>query len=155
MHQRSEFACWLLAAVVLAASPLATHAGRPRSLPETRFAPPPEVRGHWTGDTLGDLTLRLVENDPFRLSRRPSRIPFGATAAPPTPSPPVALMPALIVSGIIGPPWRALLHEHDRGAGRLVAAGDTVAGAVVRSIRRRTVTVQLGETTLVLNLLRP
>lgn len=89
----------------------------------------------------------LVITDPFRLERKPANVAFGApvvTALSP-PKPRIQL----VLNGIIGgPPWRAVLTGvpgHDGNT--IVAAGDTVGGLRIRSIKHDGVVVQGPDTT--------
>lgn len=95
---------------------------------------------------LGRAADSVSVADPFRLARRPPRVAFGTTlpnAPPPRPRLQLAL------DGIVGgPPWRAVLEGvpmHDGST--VVAAGDTIGGLTVRSIRRDTVVVWGMDTT--------
>ncbi len=97
-------------------------------------------------DDLGDRVLRIVAGDPFRLERKPSSVPFGAPPSVGAQSArPVRVAPT--VSGLIGPPWRAVLEGiPGRAGGVLVASGDTVGGYRILRVRSNSVEVQAPDT---------
>jgi hypothetical protein len=102
--------------------------------------------------TLDSLTTAISDRDPFRLTREPSAVayttePDGAPLPAPRPRPPIML------SGIVGPPWAALLEGIPGHEGTYLARiGDTVARApsallIIRSITHDTVVVRGADTT--------
>lgn len=97
-------------------------------------------------DDLGDRVLRIVAGDPFRLERKPSSVPFGAPPSLGTqPGRPARVAP--IVSGLIGPPWRAVLEGiPGRPGGVLVSAGDTIGGYRILRVRANSVEIQAPDT---------
>lgn len=96
---------------------------------------------------LGDLVTRVVASDPFRLDRRPAELPFGAAAISQQPMG-QQIHVAPFVSGIVGPPWRAVLEGvPGREGSVLVAAGDTLAGLRIVSVRRDSIVIQAKDTT--------
>jgi hypothetical protein len=108
---------------------------------------------------IDDTAGVIGDRDPFRLTREPSSVPYvagheGWVAPPPAPRPIVTL------SGIVGPPWEAVLEGVPGRAGSLVAAaGDTVSRAplgllVVRRVGRDTV-VLVGTDTIWKLVVRP
>jgi len=93
--------------------------------------------------------------DPFRLDRHPSH----PTLSPPTiatPSTNASQQFRMALTGISGgPPWHAIISGiagHEVGA--VIKAGDTLGGIKVRTIRRDTVILQTGDSTLTLTLKR-
>jgi hypothetical protein len=98
---------------------------------------------------LRDAADSVSSSNPFRLDRHPS------TPTPDAPTvavPPAAPTLALELSGVIGgPPWRAIVSGiPGRDAGVVVRAGDTLGGMRIRSIRRDTVVIQAGDSTMTL-----
>jgi hypothetical protein len=117
-----------------------------RPVTSQRMTPAPIVADDvsmYDRDILAHAAESAIANDVFRTERRPSRVAFGTgpIAGVPVSSP---ARPHLTVSGIAGgPPWRAVLNGvPNTDGGRVVAAGDTLSGLRVRSIRRDTVIVQ-------------
>src|SRR6185312_7696839 len=92
-----------------------------------------------TSDSLGVLTARIVESDVFRLDRRPAALAYGsspdtlANRPVPAPAPP---RPALVLVGIVGPPWRVLLD-----------AGQVMAGLRVREVTATGASISAADTT--------
>jgi len=100
---------------------------------------------------LRDAADSVASSDPFRLDRHSS----GPTVdSPVTPSPSAATAPPLLLelSGVIGgPPWRAIVSGiPGREAGVVVRAGDTLGGIRVRTIKRDTVVIRAGDSTMTL-----
>ena len=87
-------------------------------------------------DILARAAESAIANDVFRTGRHPSRVAFGTVpiASAPVSSPP---RPHVTLGGIAGgPPWRAVLNGiPNYEGGTVVAAGDTLGGLRVRSIR--------------------
>ena len=97
---------------------------------------------------LTSLASGIVARDPFRLERRPSSVAFGALPAAPTAPADPSRRPRLILSGIFGPPWQAVLEGIPGREGSVVArVGDVFGELRIRSIRRDTVVVQGADTT--------
>lgn len=94
-------------------------------------------------DTLDAWESTIVDGDLFRASRTPSPVTFANAiegAPPPPPKPP---KPPLAVSGIIGPPWEAILEGvPGREGGVVVRRGDALGELRVQSVRRDTVVIQ-------------
>jgi len=104
-----------------------------------------------TSDSLGVLTARIVESDVFRLDRRPAALAYGsspdtlANRPVPAPAPP---RPALVLVGIVGPPWRALVDGipgHDGSV--LLHAGQVMAGLRVREVTATGASISAADTT--------
>lgn len=95
-----------------------------------------------------------------------TRNPFGFASVPEAtqppqfgmPVPPVAphmMPPQVALQGVAGPPWTAVLSGlPGRPNQTVVMVGDTVGSARIRAIRRDTVVVQLGDSTVRLSLVR-
>lgn len=102
-------------------------------------------------DSLAMLTSRIVGDDPFRLDRKPADVAYGATpdsianralAAAAAPHPPLVLV------GIVGPPWRALVDGVPGHDGSMVLrSGQVVAGLRVRDVTATVATVATSDTT--------
>jgi hypothetical protein len=125
---------------------------RPGAVPFDRIIP---------GDSIDDAASATSDHDPFRLTREPSAVPYDAggevvaASAPAPPKPPLAL------SGIVGPPWVAVLEGVPGRTGSVLAkAGDTLARpplalVVVHRIWRDTVVVVGTDTTWTLTVYHP
>ena len=97
---------------------------------------------------LTSLASSIVARDPFRLERRPSTVAFGVLPVAPTAPADPSRRPRLILSGIFGPPWQAVLEGIPGREGSVVArVGDVFGELRIRSIRRDTVVVQGADTT--------
>lgn len=98
-------------------------------------------------DTLDAWESAIVDGDLFRASRAPSPVAFANAiegAPPPPPKPP---RPPLSVTGIIGPPWEAIVEGvPGRDGGVVVRRGDVIGELQVRSVRRDTVVIQGADT---------
>lgn len=113
-----------------------------------RLAAPPEPL-RLAEARLGEAARSIARSDPFRLERRPSAVAF--SAAPdavngmmmmPPPPPPAPPKPQLAVSGIVGPPWTALLEGvPGRDGPVLVRTGDQVDMLRIRQVGPREVVV--------------
>ena len=101
-------------------------------------------------DSLAVLVERITSADPFRLDRRPAAIAYGSTdtVAAHAVAQPAAQRPSLVLVGIVGPPWHALVDGipgHDGST--VLRNGQTVAGLRVGSITARTTTITGMDTT--------
>lgn len=155
MLRRHELLLWTGGLIAAAASLAAFDAGRPLPMEPPRGVPAPAPRAVIPSDSLGTRVLRVVAADPFRFDRVPARVPYGTLASGAPAPAAITVVPALRLSGIIGPPWRAVIDGASLESGRLVAAGDSVAGALVRDVRRSGVTLRLADTTWIITLDRP
>jgi hypothetical protein len=121
--------------------------------------PAPEWRVA-TEESVDAAAGNIGDHDMFRLTREPARVPYDANregAPPPPPAPP---RPPVSLSGIVGPPWVAVLEGVPGHEGSLVArVGDTVSRApnallVVRRVGRDTAIVSSTDTTWALGIHR-
>jgi len=103
------------------------------------------------GDSLDVLTSRIVDSDPFRLDRKPAAVAYGVTPdtlANRAAAPPAAPRPPLVLVGIVGPPWRALVDGVPGHDGSMVLrAGQSIAGLRVRDVTAATTTISTTDTT--------
>ena len=101
-------------------------------------------------EELADMSAQVVEQDPFRLERHPSGVPFLSEPENQieTQKPQQPPRPALAVSGIVGgPPWIAILTGVPGRAGAaVVREGDSFADLVVRSVSQHGVVVSAPDT---------
>jgi|SRR6185312_899880 len=104
-----------------------------------------------SSDSLGVLTSRIVDSDPFRLDRKPAAVAYGAaqdTLPNRTAAAPEAPRPPLVLVGIVGPPWRALVDGVPGHDGSIVLrAGQSIAGLRVRNVTASTTTISGVDTT--------
>ena len=106
--------------------------------------------------TLASHASKTVAGDPFRIERKPANVAFGVAPSTPAPSPSAGQRPRLVVTGILGPPWRAVLEGIPGREGSIVVAeGQTLGDLRIRSIRRDTVVVAGLDTTWRLAVRRP
>jgi hypothetical protein len=166
---RLEAALWVLTLLLLLlgwsrwrrAVPEAT----PRETAAERAAPevirPPRGR-------LSTAARVVAAGDPFRLDRVPAPIGSQPPGMPGMPSgimpgmmpppfvPPRPPSPALLVSGIVGPPWQAVLEGVPGQQGAVVVRAGTVLGDLrVRSVTRDRVVVAGPDTTWNLSVRKP
>lgn len=128
--------------------------------PQARPAAPPEpIR--FSEARLAEAAGAITRGDPFRLDRRPA--PMAFSAAPGSvngmpgmmPAPPPLPKPQLSVSGIVGPPWTALLDGVPGREGSVaVHTGDRVGELTVRRVDSSGVVVVGMDTTWRLSLKR-
>ena len=112
------------------------------SAPAVRATPPTSIESRRM------LASTIVESNPFRLERKPAAVVFSSTPAPVPSHPGVARRPALLLSGVFGPPWQAVLEGIPEKQGSVVVrVGDVYGDLRIRSIRRDTVVVQGTDTT--------
>jgi hypothetical protein len=158
LRRGSEIALWLLAFAFSIAgrrrwnearvdsSRLAAASSFGRSAP----APLPVA-----SESLAAARANIDASDPFRLDRTPPPLAFtsqpGAPGMGPVagdPPPPPRFRPTLSVSGIVGPPWVALLDGVPaHNASLVVHPGDVLGDLRVRSIDSDLVVIQGPDTT--------
>lgn len=143
-------ALWLITGVAL----LAGAVGVVRAVPHVHVTVPavwgtPPIGATPSRDSLAVLAERIANTDPFRLARAPASVAYGAAAATPAPPPaPAPPKPPLVLSGIVGPPWAALVDGiPGHATSVLLHAGDTVAALRVRAVTRTRVTLTGLDTT--------
>lgn len=138
-----EILLWILAAAI---GVLAWRSSR-NVVPEADAAvqvqsPAPPEALRFSQVRLDEAAASVTRTDPFRLDRHPAPVAFSAapdavngvpmTPPPPPPAPP---KPALAVSGIVGPPWAALLDGVPGRDGPVtVRSGDEVGGLRIRQV---------------------
>jgi hypothetical protein len=157
MTLRREIVAWTIAAMASTAGGLGWCGGsRESTVARTttvRLVPaiPPT-----DAQILAAHASRTVSGDPFRLERRPASVAFGAAPASPTPPSSSGPRPPLVVSGIVGPPWRAVLEGMPgREGSTVVVEGESFGELRIRSIRGDTVVVAGRDTTWRLVVRRP
>ncbi|HEX6809096.1 MAG TPA: hypothetical protein VF118_14005 [Gemmatimonadaceae bacterium] len=101
-------------------------------------------------DSLAVLVEHITSADPFRLDRKPATVAYGApdTIAAHVAAQAAVARPPLVLVGIVGPPWRALVNGipgHDGST--VIRAGQTVAGLRVGAITATTTTITGMDTT--------
>jgi hypothetical protein len=97
---------------------------------------------------LSALASSIAARDPFRLERRPATVAFGTPFVAPMVSVEPSRRPRLLLSGVFGPPWQAVLEGIPGREGSVIArAGDVFGDLRIRSVRRDTVVVQGADTT--------
>jgi len=142
-------------AVTVAATIAAAHSwysiSRPAEAPAPAIRPVSETARPVADDSLAVLTSRIVGNDPFRLDRKPADVAYGATPdsiANRATATAAAPRPPLVLVGIVGPPWRALVDGVPGHDGSLVlVAGQVVAGLRVRYVTATVATISTSDTT--------
>jgi hypothetical protein len=123
-------------------------------------AEPPRV----PPERLAEAARAVTGGNPFRLERAPAPIGFAQPAADPfaaagamtayeSPPPP---RPPLAVSGIVGPPWQAVLEGvPGREGGVLVRRGDVLGDLRIRDVSQTEVVVSAPDTTWRLSVRKP
>ena len=138
------WACWGAIALTVGGGVLAATRARPTApiVPRAAWGTP-RIAPRLSGDSLAQLTARIVATDLFRVDRHPAAVAYRpgaltAVGAAPAPVP----KPNLAVAGIVGPPWAAVLTGvpgHPTSV--VVHPGDTLGGLRVRRITATAVTV--------------
>ena len=144
-----ERAMWAMVLLLLCAVVVGWSAGMARvSTPVGVSDRVPTVVIRFDPDTLDAWESEIVDGDLFRASRAPSPVAFGSAtgaAAPPVARPP---RPSLSVTGIIGPPWEAVVEGiPGKETGVVVRPAERHGELHVRTIRRDTVVIQGADTT--------
>ncbi len=131
-------------------------------------ATPPEPR-RVPRERLAEAGRTVTGGNPFRLDRAPAPIGFARPVFPgmmgmqgmqgmPPPEyvPPPPPRPQLAVSGIVGPPWQALLEGVPGREGAVVVKrGDVLGDLRIRDITERVVVVASPDTTWRLTVRNP
>lgn len=142
-------------AVTVAAAVSAAHSwyaiSRPAEAPAPAIWPVAQPTAPIAADSLAVLTARIVDSDVFRLDRKPADAAYGATpdsTANRAAMTAAAPRPPLVLVGIVGPPWRALLDGVPGHDGSMVLhAGQSVAGLRVRDVTATAATISGADTT--------
>ncbi|HXD23973.1 MAG TPA: hypothetical protein VN613_11505 [Gemmatimonadaceae bacterium] len=147
-----ERCAWAVAVIALTSAVRSWYRiSRPTDAPMPAIWPVSPPARPIAADSLGLLTSRIIDSDPFRLDRRPAAVAYGATPDTLTDrasAPPAAPRPPLVLVGIVGPPWRALVDGVPGHDGSMVLrAGQSVAGLRVRDVKAATTTISTTDTT--------
>lgn len=165
-RRHAEAVLWLLALLLVAAGMSRWRAAAgtsPEAAPYGLAASPPEPT-RVEAARLAEAERAIAAGNPFRLDRVPAPVGFaqpgmgdGYGAGAPMPyRPPPPPRPPLAVSGIAGPPWRAVLEGvpgHEGGV--VVQRGDALGELRVREVTSTTVVVAAPDTVWRLTLRRP
>lgn len=160
-RRNAELLLWALALLAAAGGWRRWRAAavRPSAAAAALIPPSAPAGAPLPADTLAAATRLVAAYDPFRLDRVPAPIaavPSAVPGAPPPPPPPPKLRPPLAVSGIVGPPWQAILEGvPDHPGSTVVKRGDVLGQLRVRSIDRTLVVVQGPDTTWRLTTRKP
>jgi hypothetical protein len=159
-RRHAELARWSLALVFAAVGWRRLRAAEIRlSAAAAAVGPGPVPAPPLPSATLSTAARLVAAGDPFRLDRVPAPIAAGPAlvpGVPPPPPPPPKFRPPLAVSGIVGPPWQAMLDGvPDRPTTVLVRPGDVLGQLRVRSIDPNLVVVQGPDTTWRLTVRKP
>lgn len=150
-RRRLELALWALAALVILWGRARWH----DAVPRPPLAPLPVIAAVGAPPA-ADLAGRLrqadstVAGNPFRLDRSPAPSTIGDLPAvdPGLPPPPPPFRPQLSVSGMVGPPWAAILEGvPGRDGGVVVRGGERLGELRVRSVSPAAVVVSGPDTT--------
>lgn len=162
--RRLEALLWMLALAVLLLGWQRWRRAEPAAAapPNALAATPPEPR-RIPAARLEEAARSVNGGNPFRLDRVPAPIGFAQPSAdpmmmgaPPPYEPPPPPRPQLAVSGIVGPPWRAVLEGvPGQESGVLVKRGDVFGELRIREVTQTTVTVSAPDTTWRLSVRRP
>ena len=148
--RRAERWMWLVAGVLLSTAAVRWRAAT-RTLVQVEgpIAEGTDTLTEVDAARIAEEVERTVSNDVFRASRRPSPTVFTPTVNELAPT--VAVRPprpALAVTGIIGPPWAAVLEGVPGREGSLIVyAGDSLGALKVRQVRRDSVVIHGPDTT--------
>lgn len=160
----AEAALWALAAAALVLGGArwrdALGAAEAAGTPPVLLSPAAPVR---VGpERLREAARHVVAGNPFRLDRAPAPLSAtdlaasGADPGMPHPYQPPPPRPQLSVSGIAGPPWRAVLEGvPGREDGVVVQRGDELGDLRIRDVTATTVVVAAPDTTWRLPVRRP
>lgn len=153
--RRLEALLWILALlVVLLGWQRWRHAApEAESAPGALRATPPEPRPV-SRERLVAAGRAVVGGNPFRLDRAPAPIGFNQPGMmmpgmQPVYVPPPPPRPPLAVTGIVGPPWQAVMEgiPGREGTSVVVRRGDVFGDLRIRDVTRTTVVVSAPDTT--------
>lgn len=157
-RRRMEALLWALALAVLLPGGTRWRRAEPaaEAPPAARDAAPAEPR-RVPRERLASAAASVAGGNPFRLDRAPAPIGFQQPPAPGMPGtfpgmapyePPPPPRPQLLVSGIVGPPWQAMLEGVPGREGAVVVRQGEVLGELrIREITRSVVVVASPDTT--------
>lgn len=167
----AERLLWLLAVAVLAVGWGRWRDAEPGAagLSASVLALTPTETERVPPETLAEAARAVAAGNPFRLDRAPAPIGFARPGGPggpgfgpgmmpdfPSYAPPSPPRPPLSVSGIVGPPWRAVIEGiPGREGGVVVQRGDELGELRIRDVTATTVVVAAPDTTWRLTLRRP
>lgn len=143
-------------AIAVAGAIAAAHSwyaiSRPGVAPAPAIWPVSETVRPIAADSLAVLASRIVGSDLFRLDRKPADVAYGATpdsiANRAAALAAAAPRPPLVLVGIVGPPWKALVDGVPGHDGSMVLqAGQGVAGLRVRDVTATVATISANDTT--------
>lgn len=155
-----EALLWMLALVFAVLGGARWRRAEPaaQAPPAALGATPPEPR-RIPRARLAEAGRSVVGGNPFRLDRAPAPLGFNQPdpgmgmpgmmpGMPPPYTPPPPPRPQLLVSGIVGPPWQALLEGVPGREGAVVVKrGDVLGDLRVRDITESVVVVASPDTT--------
>ncbi|HEU0013974.1 MAG TPA: hypothetical protein VFQ45_09840 [Longimicrobium sp.] len=166
MTRRLEAMLWALALALALGGWLRWRAAEPDAAPLSEAlaaAPAPPARVPRA--RLEEAARLVAAGNPFRLERAPAPIGFGAPAVPGMPgmpdgppvfAPPPPPRPELRITGIVGPPWQAMLEGvPGRQEAVVVRRGDVLGDLRVRSVTRESAVIAGPDTTWTLTVRRP
>lgn len=166
-RRRLETLLWALAlAVALLGWARWRRAEPAADAPAGELSPTPPEPRHIPPGRLAAAARTVAGGNPFRLDRAPAPIGFARPggpgmpdafgASPPPYVPPPPPRPQLFVSGIVGPPWQALLEGVPGREGAVVVRrGDVLGDLRVHEITQTVVVVASPDTTWRLPVRRP
>jgi hypothetical protein len=149
---------WLVAAAAGVAAWTGSRAAAPRTpRPRIPSMEAPAAPRSFGPAVLAEAGRRVVDGDAFRLERRPASAAFqrqvpglqpGGPGMPFTPPPAPKFRPPLALTGIVGPPWQALLEGIPNQQGAVVVRqGESYGDLRIRIVRPDLVVVQGPDTT--------
>lgn len=163
--RRMEALLWTLALAVALLGWTRWRRAEPaaRAPASALWAAPPAPR-RVAADRLAEAARAVAGGNPFRLDRAPAPLGFnqpgtgmpGMGMVPPPFVPPPPPRPQLFVSGIVGPPWQAMLEGVPGREGAVVVRqGDVLGDLRVREITESAVVVASPDTTWRLAVRKP
>lgn len=125
---RSQAVLWLCATLLIGHAVTSWRGTATESAPTRLITAARPLVDRFGVDSLAMVANRLVQTNPFRLSRQPAIVPFVADAMLLPPAEPGTPKPLLVLSGLIGgPPWSAVLEGvPGRDGSVVVRVGDRV-----------------------------
>jgi hypothetical protein len=161
-RRRMEALLWILALAVALLGAQRWRRAEPAgtAAPDLLAASPPAPR-RVPAARLEAAAAAVTGGNPFRLDRIPAPVGFnqpgGMMPGIPDYTPPPPPRPQLAVTGIVGPPWQAVLEgvPGREGAGVVVRRGDVLGELRVRDVTATTVVVSAPDTTWRLTVRRP